>query len=926
MRASFWLKMLAGLAVVAVLGAGGALFAIRRYLPEPELRAKVLAQARKQLGREVKLEKLEVGLGGVTLHALEVSEAPDFSAGSFVKVERFHLRPSWRALLKRELVVASVSLDGPRVRVVKGKDGRFNYETLMSTAAKPAAPAAPEAAAEETALDVRRARIAGGSIEYVDLRQNASWKVSELELTAKDFSQLEPFDLDAELRVQGKAGDRPVDARIVFRGSPNLAGGSKERFAAKIKELRVEQDGLALALSGKVARLDAPDAGFELKLSAAGKTLLEAEGTAKLGEVKEVDLKASSPGLDTTLIAKYLPQSGIPALKLPALKLALQGKAGADEGSLRAFSLSWDGGKVQGSGSAKGLKGASPVYEGKASIAADIPKIEPGQYPFLKLPAKLGVPAMRVDGEVSLTGAGELSIPGLKIKLDAGTLTATGAVKKAMSAKPLPDVSIALALDVPSFKVSELPVELSTAVPRGLSVPAFRVDGTIKAKGEDVALENVAVKAKDGWIKLNGSVAKALAGAPQPDVSLAAELNLPPLTDKELPFPGVPEGLKTPASRWEAELDYSPRAVRVRKLRLQTGKNDVAVEGSIGDPAGRAAYDLLVKCRSFVLEELTQLTPQTRELKLAGAGFFALSVTGHKEKPVLAGKLQFKGLGATVAGLPLSEFTGTLSFDERRADLPNLTGKLADGTLKADITLKDFLRAPDLEVEASLDRFDLGRFLAAKTRMAAEKDAAKAAPGAKPSAETKPAPLRTKGKFEIGALAHPTATVEQVKLSWDLHELTPDQRSMDGEARLTVGKGKILELGAMATQSKIVKVAILPILVIQKIGRIGGIRLFPDFNNIEVYQVVGDYGFKDGLMTLRRSEMHSSAAHIGAKGTIDLPKEALDLMVTAQVASIAPMDVGVTGSFDKPKTDLKLGKFLAEQPKNLIQGLLKQAQ
>jgi hypothetical protein len=126
----------------------------------------------------------------------------------------------------------------------------------------------------------------------------------------------------------------------------------------------------------------------------------------------------------------------------------------------------------------------------------------------------------------------------------------------------------------------------------------------------------------------------------------------------------------------------------------------------------------------------------------------------------------------------------------------------------------------------------------------------------------------------------------------------------------------------MATQSKLVKVLLFPLLIVQKIGSIGGIRLFPDFNDMALNQIVGDYGFQNGLMTLRQSEMDSDAARVSAKGTIDLPAEVLDLVVTAQVGRVAPIDVAVTGTFDNPKSKVDIGKFLVDPANKLIQGLL----
>ncbi|MEK7381717.1 MAG: AsmA family protein, partial [Elusimicrobiota bacterium] len=752
----FWIKAVAAAAATSVLAAGAAVVALKVIFPEPVLRERILSAARKQLGREVRLERIGLGLTGLSLRGLEISESPDFKAGTFLRVEAFHIRPSWRALLSRKLVVASVSAEGLKVTVVRGVDGRFNYATLTSSAPAAARAGASAQAAEAHApeLNVHRARVRRGLIEYRDEKEKSSWTVSDLAVSLDDFSMAEPFTLDTSFHVRGKAGVRPVNASVIFAGTIDPAKGERKAFKAKIKRLVLEQDGMKLASSGRVADLVLPDLAFEMTLSASGKTLLSAEGKAKVGEgTAEADFKAKTPGLDTRLIAKLLPDAGIPALDLPAIEAHAAGRYSPGQVDVRALSVAWSGGKVTGSGSAKGLGTPKPVFEGKATLGVDVPEITPGQYPFLKLPPKAWVPAARIDGEISLSGD-ELKVVSFKTKLKQGTVSIAGFIKRLGSAKPVPDLSVALALDVPSFKASDLPVEVA-GLPASFALPSARLDGTVRVSGDDVRFDKVVVKAKDGSVKIDGTVAKALAGTPQPDVSIEADVNLPALTDKDLPFPGVPAGLSTPPSHWEAAVDYSAKVVRVRKLRLETGKNIISVEGSVSDPAGRAAFDLLVKCKSFVLDELTKLTPQTRDMKIAGSGYFAFSVTGHKLKPIYAGKLLFKDLGATVAGLPLSEFAGTVSFDEKRVDLPNLKGKVADGTLQLDLTIKDYSRTPDIQLEASLDYFDLAKYLTAKNKVAADSQAAKLAkPAQSGAAEGKTKIVSTRGRFEVGALSH----------------------------------------------------------------------------------------------------------------------------------------------------------------------------
>ena len=229
-------------------------------------------------------------------------------------------------------------------------------------------------------------------------------------------------------------------------------------------------------------------------------------------------------------------------------------------------------------------------------------------------------------------------------------------------------------------------------------------------------------------------------------------------------------------------------------------------------------------------------------------------------------------------------------------------------------------KVPEIQLEASLDHFDLGKFLSAKKKIDADSkaaQAAKASKAGKPLAEKPATPLRTRGKVEIGSLTHPNAQIEKVTASWDLYGVTPDLKKLNGDAKFGVSGGRLHAIGDMALQSPVVKILTYPILIIQKLS------FGADLNNISDVKILGDYAFKDGVMTLRRSEMESSAAQVSALGTINLPAEALDMTVTAQVGRLPAVDMAVTGTVTAPKTKVKVGKLLQNAGQNLLNDLLR---
>lgn len=919
----FWLKMAALAVVIGALGLGAALVALKALFPEPKARAYAVEAARRQLGREVRLERIDIGLTGLHLQGLALSERPDFGAGTFLSVGTFSLRPSWRALLRRKLVVISASADGLKLRVVKNADGSFNYDTLASSGAASAPAQAPAAPAERPDLDIRRLRVANGAVEYLDAATGASWAVSDLALKLDGFSLAEPFDLDASLRARGKAGDRPVDAVLAFAGTVDLARGARDKFKVEFKRLSVEQEGWKLTAKGKAAGLDATEASLEAALTASGKTLLRASGTLKASapsaggaRAVDADLKLDTPGLDTALLAKWLPQAGVPAVTIPAGDAALTGRWDGDSATATAFRASWKGGTVSGSGSAKGLGTKAPVYEGRAKFGLDVPEIRAGEYAFLKLPPRSFIPAMRLDGEASYA-AGDLALPALEAKFKQGTASASGAVRRLLSAKPVPDLALRFAVDLPSFQISDLPVAVSTALRPGFTVPAMRLDGGARARGDDLALEKVVIKGKSGTLKLDGLVAKALAGTPEPALEVVADLDLPALAEKDLPLSGAPPGLELPPSRWDADLSYTPRAIRLRKFGVKIASNQLSVEGGISDPAGRAAFDLIIKCPQFVLEELTRMTPQTRELKLTGSGKFGFAMVGTKEKPVFNGKFQFNDIGATVAELPLSGFSGTASVDPDSVNIPTMKGRVADGALTMHVRIEDYAKVPKIEVTAALDRFDLGKYLSAKKKVEADVQG-RAAKAGRPVDGKSAAPIRTLGKVQIGSLIHPNAQLRDVTASWDLWGVTPDMKKLNGEATIGAGGGRLHALGDLALQSRVAKVLLYPFLIVQKLAI--GVNL----NDIDVLGIAGEYAFKDGLMTLRKSELDAGKiVQVSTVGTIDLPAEALNLIVSAQVGTLPGAEIKVTGTAADPKTKVNVGKILENAGKNLLDFLNK---
>lgn len=565
------------------------------------------------------------------------------------------------------------------------------------------------------------------------------------------------------------------------------------------------------------------------------------------------------------------------------------------------------------------VEGEPPFKLVRARFSAKTPGLEERFLKLLGAPEGAFLPAGSASGRLEWAGE-SAKLAELVVKTEAGMVEAEAEVKGLGKANPDIRARAKLALSLPAFKGSDLPW---AKIPAGRGFPAARLAGLVRLERQNAVLEAFSLETEQGRVVLDGTLRDIFSSRPEPDVSVSLKLDLPAFVSADVPLSAFPQGLALPASHWEGVVSLAADQARFKPLRIKMGGMDLEMEGGLnGLSAGQLSVDLLLKCRSFVLEELTRIAPATREMGLSGRGFFALAVKGPVERPLLAGKLQFQGLGAQVGGLKLADFTGQARFDERRIDVPNLKGLFAGSPLTMDLTVKDYAKAPDVDLVAELAQFDLGAFLAAKAAMAKDKKASSAAAPASQEAAKSPA-LRAKGKLTVAKLVHPNASARQAKLSWELSGITPDLKLLGGWAKLAVGPGSFNDLGLMAAQSPVMKVLVLPVLLLQKIGGIGGIRLFPDLNNIAFSEIGGDYIFKQGVMQVRESHLYSEALHATTAGSIDLPSEKLDLVVTAQVGRVAPIDIGVTGTFSKPVAKPRVAKFLADPAKELLRNIIK---
>lgn len=214
---------------------------------------------------------------GANLGKVSLSEHK--SEKEFASVQGLKVSLALLPLLRKELVVDTIYIDGARANIIRYKDGSTNFDDLLSK---------EEEESEQIKFDIDGVILTDTTVTYTDQQADSRYQIGDLDLEAGHIALGEPFDLEAafqleasEPQIQAKVGINgnfmvnPDAGHYVAKGldakvEGNVAGGKDVNIQvsgdidAKPENTELLVDGLKLALSGNfdgaklVADLEAP--------------------------------------------------------------------------------------------------------------------------------------------------------------------------------------------------------------------------------------------------------------------------------------------------------------------------------------------------------------------------------------------------------------------------------------------------------------------------------------------------------------------------------------------------------------------------------------------------------------------------------------------------------------------------------------------
>ncbi|MFP4595620.1 DUF748 domain-containing protein, partial [Ralstonia sp.] len=221
------LGVLIFLVVFGLLGAVGGP-PLLHYLAETQLS--------KVLDRPVTVGKIRLNPYTLRLEVDQLHIAERDGKTPFIDIGHLHVNAAWSSVFRRAPVIEELTVDAPRVRIVRTAEQRFNFSDILDRLNQPEVPPKPKST-EPARFVLANLKLNDGAIQFIDQPLGAQHTVDGLQIGVPFLASL-PADVD--IFVQPLLAAR-VD------GSPLHFAGKTKPFAESLQsDLTIKIDGLDL--------------------------------------------------------------------------------------------------------------------------------------------------------------------------------------------------------------------------------------------------------------------------------------------------------------------------------------------------------------------------------------------------------------------------------------------------------------------------------------------------------------------------------------------------------------------------------------------------------------------------------------------------------------------------------------------------------
>lgn len=331
-----------------------------------QFKPRVESEASAALGRKVTIGNLELSIlrGAVVARDLQIADDAKFSSNPFVTAKELRVGAELMPLImRRELKITGITLEEPRIALVKNAAAKWNFESLGSAPKQ-------EAAGSAAGVSVSSIKVKDGEVSVAQGNKRNTYTNVNAEVSGFSDKARFPFELSAEtpgggeVNVEGEAGPMmagntmatPVDAKIKAKKldlgktgfvdpASGIAGTLDYEGTLKSDGAKLVSEGKATATDLKVVKSGAParqpitvDYASELDVQQKRGTITRGDiiaGNTKAKLSGTFDTKGDAIAVNGRLKGDGMPLDGVVGL-LPAFGVILPQGTNLQGGTVNA--------------------------------------------------------------------------------------------------------------------------------------------------------------------------------------------------------------------------------------------------------------------------------------------------------------------------------------------------------------------------------------------------------------------------------------------------------------------------------------------------------------------------------------------------------------------------------------------------------------
>lgn len=351
----------------------------------------------------------------------------------------------------------------------------------------------------------------------------------------------------------------------------------------------------------------------------------------------------------------------------------------------------------------------------------------------------------------------------------------------------------------------------------------------------------------------------------------------------------------------DTDLDQSTATIQTASLRVLDSTLDT--NGSVNWGSENPTYRLSGKLQA----DIAQLVKMTDDTGFDPKGKLSATFTASDKNDGkdVRGTVTLKGISALYPPFTLTQTNGTISIASLdNISCPSLTGLLNGEKFTASFAYKNIKEVLDIVLKMQLDKLVLTEFPSS-----GEEDTSSGTPSDNPAngtPDTAQTYMNIQADLTIGGVSVPYFRTDGVSLQAVLQNVSANMQKTNGTIMFELQPGAITDMDQLVTQSKIAKIILLPLRLLNKVGKKLNLNLFEaevqaKKGEIAMTKAEGKYTFINGVMHIDSTTFESALTNLTASGTADFTTNALDMKASATLLTKqTPVVIKIGGTLDNP--------------------------